>query len=274
MTALDHLLARALLRDDPYVQSDLIPHQDISLALDTPCWHPPGTHSRHRTSHTAARDLRTLCETLITHTAASLQDFLTDRMPGPRGARVLGCILQLAGDDAGARFWWQYAAGAGDDTAAYCLHLHHLALGETHAAAWWSEQTRLDTETAPQTADFPWLPELTRDLDTSTPTVLRLLGQLLRRTGRCRTEIIEAVVEYITDSSAVAYNDNPDIEMPLPGPDFADHITILFAATTTPGTRTTQDRRADPHPRLSRREPEHALALLRSEEPVRGGHHR
>ncbi|MFH9125735.1 hypothetical protein [Streptomyces globisporus] len=59
------------------------------------------------------------------------------------GARVLGCILQLAESEESARFWWQYAAGAGDPAASSCLYLHHRALGEHAPARWWHDQTEL-----------------------------------------------------------------------------------------------------------------------------------
>lgn len=62
----------------------------------------------------AADDLQTLCETVITHTGAltDLRIFLARALPEPSGARVLGCMLQLSEREESARFWWQYAAGA------------------------------------------------------------------------------------------------------------------------------------------------------------------
>ncbi|MFD0039288.1 hypothetical protein ACFVIZ_16810 [Streptomyces anulatus] len=88
---------------------------------------------------------QTLCETVVTRTTAlrTLRTFLTPQFPEPPGARVLGCILQLAESEENARFWWQYAAGAGDPAASYCLYLHHRALGEHAPARWWHEQTEL-----------------------------------------------------------------------------------------------------------------------------------
>ncbi|MET9483288.1 hypothetical protein [Streptomyces sp. NPDC006638] len=86
----------------------------------------------------AAADLRALCETLVSHTqAAEVDDFVTEQVPDPRSALALACVLQLTDTDEGARFWWQYAAGAGQAAAAYCLYLHHLALGEDVTARWW-----------------------------------------------------------------------------------------------------------------------------------------
>ncbi|UNO43528.1 hypothetical protein [Streptomyces sp. MST-110588] len=53
------------------------------------------------------------------------------------GALVFACLLYLTGHPESAQFWWQLAAGAGQRAAAYCLHLHHLALGESREAQHW-----------------------------------------------------------------------------------------------------------------------------------------
>ncbi|WP_127355324.1 hypothetical protein [Actinacidiphila soli] len=53
------------------------------------------------------------------------------------GALVFACLLYLTGHRESAQFWWQLAAGAGLRAAAYCLHLHHLALGESREAQHW-----------------------------------------------------------------------------------------------------------------------------------------
>lgn len=46
------------------------------------------------------------------------------------GALVFACLLHLTGQRQSALSWWQLAAGTGSRAAAYCLHLHHLSLGE------------------------------------------------------------------------------------------------------------------------------------------------
>jgi hypothetical protein len=56
------------------------------------------------------------------------------------GAAVFACLLYLTGHPESAQFWWQLAAGAGHRAAAYCLHLHHLALGEMREAQHWRHQ--------------------------------------------------------------------------------------------------------------------------------------
>ncbi|OIK25539.1 DUF6879 family protein [Streptomyces malaysiense] len=53
------------------------------------------------------------------------------------GALHFGCLLNLAKKPEGALWWWQYAAGASDATAAYCLHLFHLRRGELRDADHW-----------------------------------------------------------------------------------------------------------------------------------------
>ncbi|MGA5820143.1 hypothetical protein ACPC54_20030 [Kitasatospora sp. NPDC094028] len=55
----------------------------------------------------------------------------------PEGAEVFGALLYATGRAEGAEFWWRFAAGSGSGTAAYCLHLHHLTLGETDDADYW-----------------------------------------------------------------------------------------------------------------------------------------
>jgi len=222
----------------------------------------------------------------VTHTAAtSLGDFVTEQLPAPRGAWVLGCILQLTDAEDGARFWWQYAAGAGDDAASYCLYLHHLSLGETDAAAWWRQQARIDTHPDPETVPLPHDVEQAADvdLDSSTPTVLRVLNRLLNRANRTRTEVVDAVMDYVPGAVTAGYLDNPDVEIPLPGPDFADHIAIILAAATALHTSASPQRQPAVSPRLSKRHPtsaplpevrvEHSCAQsCESEEAVRGGH--
>ncbi|EME99370.1 hypothetical protein J7W19_22620 [Streptomyces mobaraensis NBRC 13819 = DSM 40847] len=66
-----------------------------------------------------------------------LDRFIRDRCAGRTGARVFACLLHLADHGDGARFWWQFAAGAGDGTAEYCLFLDHSCRGEYHDAAFW-----------------------------------------------------------------------------------------------------------------------------------------
>ncbi|MEU6417310.1 hypothetical protein [Streptomyces spiralis] len=63
------------------------------------------------------------------------------------GALHFGCLLNLAQEPDGALWWWQFAAGAGNATAAYCLHLFHLVRGELRDSDHWAGQAlNLDTD--------------------------------------------------------------------------------------------------------------------------------
>ncbi|WP_030574104.1 hypothetical protein [Streptomyces aureocirculatus] len=80
---------------------------------------------------------------------------LTEEQMDVDGTLIFGCLLYLTGHPESAQFWWQLAAGAGSRAAAYTLHLHHLALGETRRARHWYHQlTHSMADTAPPDAAF------------------------------------------------------------------------------------------------------------------------
>lgn len=263
-STIDQLLARARLHATSHAPADIT---DTRRAPHHPTGAPaPGAatgepHEPHKDMRGAARDLQALCETAVTGAAvAALGDFLTHKLPQPSGARVLGCILLLTGAEDSARFWWQYAAGAGDSTASYCLYLHHLALGENHEAVWWRGQSApaavrppadgapgaprgtasADTAVSAAAPDAPDEATVVFDgaarnlaADASLPTTLRVL-QALRPSGgapRRGSSTVRAVMEYV--SAAVSYVDE-DLELPLPDPDFTERIRALTAAATRP----------------------------------------
>ncbi|MFI2214907.1 hypothetical protein [Streptomyces sp. NPDC020141] len=180
----------------------------------------------------AARDLTVLCEAVINHPAAltALKRFFA-RVPGPAGARVLGCMLELTGRPDSARFLWQYAAGAGDAAAAYCLTLHHHALGETDEAEWWQAQT-----------DAALTPAGDNDFEEiDPPTALRILRVL--KSGALKAPgPVTAVLRYVP--AAVAFVDD-DLDLPLPDTDFAERIHAL---TTASRPAPAAGRRPDPLP--------------------------
>jgi hypothetical protein len=249
-TPLDDLLARARLLETPVIPHDIVPG---APGQDPLVGGAARQHDRTRTM--AARDLRTLCETVLAHTTSdSLQAFVTEHLPEPPGARVLGCVLQLADAADSARSWWQYAAGAGDDLASYCLYLQHLVLGDAEAAAWWREQTNIGTCPSPEPLTAVPDAGVPTAYDASFPTVLRALTHL-DRTALPRTELADAVMHYVPGAVTLGYVDNPDFELPLPRPDFAEHMTILLAATTTtpPWTRPPSPHTQPRPPRLPRR---------------------
>lgn len=240
MTTIEDLLARTRLVDTPVVPQDVVPSPDpftVSESAGRPLRERPLT--RQRVSRAAGQDLRALCEALIHHTAADTlrEEFIAERLPAPRGARTIACILQLSEDLGSARMWWQFAAGAGDDTSSYCLYLHHLSLGEADAASWWRNQTKIRTRRSPvhDTAQVT-VNDQDQDIaniDTSTPTLLRVLRHLMSTTRRCSSEVYDAVMDFVPSAMATCSRENPDLELPVPYAEFAEQITIILAAAAT-----------------------------------------
>ncbi|MGP3966605.1 hypothetical protein [Streptomyces sp. 6N223] len=190
---------------------------------------PGGAAATARTGE-AARHLGMLCRTVVEREGAlqHMAAFLGRRIPQPAGARVLGCVLQLAGREDGARFWWQFAAGAGDAAAAYCLYLHHLTLGEAWEAELWRRQAdRGDGPKADAGESGVGADAGVGEEDGSSPgLVLRVLTRLRGSGGEVLTARASAVVHYVPD--AVRFVD--EIELPLPDADFAERIEELTRA--------------------------------------------
>ncbi|BCL25180.1 hypothetical protein ACFFS2_39805 [Streptomyces aurantiacus] len=99
------------------------------------------SHSRPAALHERADgDLRLLSRGTIRHHGAALCITAFDTTRDPDGALPFACLLYLADQTEGARFWWHYAAGSGNVTAALCLHLLHLHHGEHRDAEHWATQ--------------------------------------------------------------------------------------------------------------------------------------
>ncbi|MFF0451451.1 glycoprotein [Streptomyces sp. NPDC004609] len=95
-------------------------------------------------SEQAAHDLN-LAATLIVdapQAAAGLARLLDQDRIEPAGALVFAALLHLAGYREASQFWWQFAAGGGDATAAFCLFLVHQARAEFRDAKYWRAQSR------------------------------------------------------------------------------------------------------------------------------------
>ncbi|MEU7061482.1 hypothetical protein [Streptomyces sp. NPDC046197] len=228
---IDRLLARARLVNEP-----CSPH-DIDAAAERIAQRAAAhrAHPRNPPAHTtvggpqdaAADDLRTLCETAVMSAGAlaTLRRFISRCLPEPPAARVLGCILQLTEQEDSARFWWQYAAGAGDSAATYCLYLHHKAHGEQPEADWWHTQ-------AAKNARDRGEPDAGPQEVTTALRLLRALQADAPTTGlAARAAHVSAVLDYVP--AALAYVDD-DLELPLPDADFPDHITSLTATPAAP----------------------------------------
>ncbi|MET9555662.1 hypothetical protein [Streptomyces sp. NPDC006645] len=147
---------------------------------------PPAAHEQ------AARDLD-LAVALIVDTpqaATALARLADDDRPDPEGAVVFGALLHLTRDYDGAQFWWQFAAGGGNRTAAFCLSLAHGRRAEFSDARHWRAQARRLTgpdSDAPAVPARPLLPEcirhqlLTQCRSGSRPTLPARLEAVINR---------------------------------------------------------------------------------------------
>ncbi|MEU5313645.1 hypothetical protein [Streptomyces sp. NPDC021562] len=226
MTCIEDILSRALLARDRIVPPDVVP----------PASAPPPAPEEAEDgcgAAEAAKDLRALCETVLSHTSpADVADFVTDQVPAPRSALALACVLQLTDTADGARFWWQYAAGAGQSAAAYCLHLHHLSNGEDDIADWWQQQTDAiaapvptdDTSAQTPACEGEWAPA-NHPLGEFPTTMLRVLRQLAR--SHHRASAVTDLMAYLPTAVDIGYLRH-DFEIPLPGPGFARHVSALL----------------------------------------------
>ncbi|MCL3998140.1 hypothetical protein [Streptomyces lavenduligriseus] len=232
MSTVDDLLAQSRLLDD-YVPSDVIPYDDSAYYAFDDIGQAGKTPGPDLSDEDAAKELAALCETAVAHcSAAQLVDFLTDQVPQPRAAWILGCVLSIAGEDDAARFWWQYAAGADDAPASYCLYLHHLAHGDVHAAALWHTQISAYAR-GEGTAPFYGQNSPACDVvnaDTSLPTLLRILSRLSPAGPRQHTETATAVIQFVSRAVTIGYDRHPDLEIPAPGRHFAEQLQVILAA--------------------------------------------
>ncbi|MFJ4836339.1 hypothetical protein ACIP79_41580 [Streptomyces sp. NPDC088747] len=237
MPSIDALLARARLHHHPRVPADTIAYEDcpyLELTPTTAALVPEEPND----DNAATQNLDHLCEVVVTTVTPGTLEFLTDQLPEPPGAWLLGCALHLAGVDEGARFWWQYAAGAGHTPAAYCLSLYHHARGEAHAAAFWYDQTGLEataeSDTFPVAGVCPPL-NLLR-FDASVPTVLRILSHLTAPGARLLSHRADAITNYVAQAVSDGRLRHPGVEIPVPEPRFADRVSFLLTFTP-PWTR-------------------------------------
>ncbi|KUO07439.1 hypothetical protein [Streptomyces sp. DSM 15324] len=228
---IDTLLAGArLVPTAPYCRCDIeAAEARIAARVAVPAADGTGARARPQQAaarrsprvHPSARDLRALCEALLSRPGAlsGLGAFHGSALPEPRGARVLGALLHLAGCEDSGRFWWQYGAGAGDTISSYCLYLHHRAHGEDEEADWWLSHTEITPATLSREAT-----------EVEIATALHVLRGL-RRGRRGLTKALRALVEYVP--AVVGFVDE-DLELPLPDGDLADIVEEAVAHGGTP----------------------------------------
>ncbi|MBO8189200.1 hypothetical protein [Streptomyces spirodelae] len=236
MTRLQRALANARIERRPYLDADMTRAEArLSYKIASSTWHgalsfddqmkpvrdaAARTQEGHRREYSASqnaflRHLTVLSETVVAQDIHQLQGFLAYRILEPEGALVLGCVLHLAAREDSARFWWQFAAGAGARGGACCLYLQHMGHGERDEAELWRAQAELG-------APAPMLPDFVTREDLL--TTLRILA-FLREGKRHFTPAVTAVLAYVPD----AVDEVDGLELPLPEPDFPDRIEELTA---------------------------------------------
>ncbi|NLU75388.1 hypothetical protein HCC61_22425 [Streptomyces sp. HNM0575] len=141
----------------------------------------------------------------------------------PEGALVFGCLLHLARYREAAQFWWQFAAGGGCRTAAFCLCLHHRRHGEFRDADYWrgqsaglAQRARTPGAALPRRQQRPYARPLLPD------RVRHGLLSECQGGGRPRLpHALEAVIHRLP----VLGDDEDFGEIPQPAEDLAGHLT-------------------------------------------------
>lgn len=225
-TAEARLAARAADR----LRSDALSFDDATtpalIRLVEPRWSCSGPDEPARDRHGADSDLRHLCQLVISqedalHQMSTLLEDVADRFLEPEGARVLACVLHLIGREDSARFWWQYAAGADDVAAIYCLFLYHLALGEVQEANRWHDQV------ANRGGAVLWARTAPADRYAETlgwATCLQVAAD--HKTVPSATT---AVVGYVRTAVQFVNEGGIDIDLPLPADGFTERIEEMTA---------------------------------------------
>ncbi|MFD5661422.1 hypothetical protein [Streptomyces hirsutus] len=177
MTAIDELLADARIPTAPRDDFDVgaaLRRLAADAAATTALPHPDTVRAAQ-----AGQRLSVVCRWILNKPdAADHVDRLATEPQTPAddkpldvdGALVFACLLHLTDHRESAQFWWQLAAGAGRRAAAYCLHLHHLSLGEMREARHWLHEVT-DDVLDPQAPDGAFL------------ATLEALATYVRRTG-------------------------------------------------------------------------------------------
>ncbi|MFI5757277.1 hypothetical protein [Streptomyces sp. NPDC051569] len=104
-----------------------------------------GGPRRYPSAHEQAAHDLSLAVALVLNApeaAAGLTRLVDQDRIDPEGAVVFAALLHLTGHKDAAQFWWQFAAGGGNRTAAFCLFLAHQERAEFKDAAYWRTQSR------------------------------------------------------------------------------------------------------------------------------------
>ncbi|MEE1940824.1 hypothetical protein V1L54_15665 [Streptomyces sp. TRM 70361] len=191
---------------------------------EPPAWPPTAARGwRYRTAREQAVHDLDLAIALIVgapEAAAVLARLVDRRRADPEGALVFACLLHLIGHREAAQFWWQFAAGGGSRTAAFCLYLYHRSLAEFRDADHWREQAaRLARTPGPlRTAATGPAPRRGFLL----PDGIR--RDLLRQCHRGRHPRLPAAVEAVLNRLRVTGEDEDFGEIPQPAPGLPEEL--------------------------------------------------
>ncbi|WP_314173158.1 hypothetical protein [Streptomyces winkii] len=189
----------------------------------------PAARARHYPTECeqAAHDLDLAVSLVVNapEAAASLTRLVDDQESiAPEGALVFGGLLHLARYREAAQFWWQFAAGGGSRTAAFCLCLHHRRHGEFRDAEYW----RAQSARLAQRARTPGAAAVSRPRQR--PCTRPLLPEGVRHglLSECKEgghprlpHALEAVIHRLP----VLEDDEDFGEIPQPARDLAGHLT-------------------------------------------------
>ncbi|WP_331752082.1 hypothetical protein [Streptomyces sp. NBC_00829] len=145
--SIHEVLAEAAL-PDPFTDDDLadLKQEIVRDATETLIGAVPAP-AGHFPHDQAEKDLQALSTQLLHHVdAAEHLTKLAHEGIDSDGALYFACLLSLADEPTAAQFWWQFSAGAGNATAAYCLHLLHISRGELRDADHWAYQAATLTD--------------------------------------------------------------------------------------------------------------------------------
>lgn len=184
-------IARATARNHPVMVVCLAAHSDQE------------ERARRRLDLVSARVLNT------PQASASLSQLgITDHVK-PEGAVVFACLLYLVGREEGAQFWWKFAAGSGNYTAAQCLALHYERNTDPEADRWREEAERLSDQQGERNlkptsaAQHPLLPD-------------HVAKQLLEQCLRGLPPRLPAQLEAAVNDLVIEYDDESLGKIPRP----------------------------------------------------------
>jgi hypothetical protein len=238
---LDELLEDARVLGTQYAGYDPpTPQQRIARARarrESEAAAPRAAAPTARPEHEQAWHELDLASTLVLNTrqsTASLARLVDDPRIDPEGALVFACLLHLARRQNAARFWWQFAAGGGNSTAAYCLYLDHRCHAEFRDAEHWlrqADQLRQERRVRPaRPVQCPVLPD-------------HLLRDLLRQCHHGRHPDLPVLLEGAVNRLAVAIEDTDFGEIARPSPQLASTLAARRSSALGPAD---QVRCADP----------------------------